>query len=177
MSDVTPETIEKLEETAPTDPAPQTDELPTELVINRGTYVTNAQKVSDDIFFSQANGPWKAVQLLVGKTHAAASGKGWWDKTTGNAANILEGRLFRTISELTEAWEELRKPNAKPMTIYWKMDEHGQMKPEGVPVELADAVIRLFDVAAYFSIDLAEAIRIKMKFNEGRPYRHGNKQA
>ena len=48
-------------------------------------------------------------------------------------------------------------------------------KPEGVAVELADAVIRIADLCGHLGIDLEEVIEIKMAYNEGRPYKHGKK--
>lgn len=48
-------------------------------------------------------------------------------------------------------------------------------KPEGVAVELADAVIRIADLCGHLGIDLEEVIEIKMAYNEGHPYKHGKK--
>jgi NTP pyrophosphatase (non-canonical NTP hydrolase) len=48
-------------------------------------------------------------------------------------------------------------------------------KPEGIPSELADAIIRILDIAAFHGIDIAHAVADKMAYNETRPYRHGNK--
>lgn len=48
-------------------------------------------------------------------------------------------------------------------------------KPEGFPVELADVMIRLMDLAERMGIDLAEMINIKMAYNATRPYRHGRR--
>ena len=48
-------------------------------------------------------------------------------------------------------------------------------KPEGIAAELADAVIRSADLCGALGIDLEEVISEKMKYNEGRPYRHGKK--
>lgn len=41
--------------------------------------------------------------------------------------------------------------------------------------ELADAVIRIFDLAAYQEIDLGKHICLKLLYNETRPYKHGKK--
>jgi len=46
-------------------------------------------------------------------------------------------------------------------------------KPEGIPYECADAVIRLFDFADFYKIDLESAIIEKMNFNKTRPHMHG----
>lgn len=48
-------------------------------------------------------------------------------------------------------------------------------KPEGLVVELADAVIRIADLCGAFGLDLAAAIEIKHAYNETRPHRHGGK--
>lgn len=41
--------------------------------------------------------------------------------------------------------------------------------------EIADAMIRLMDLAAFRKIDLEGHIRAKMRYNSLRPYRHGKK--
>ena len=52
---------------------------------------------------------------------------------------------------------------------------YGYAKPEGVPSELADIVIRVMDIAEFYGIDLAQAILDKMEYNNARPYKHGRK--
>ena len=42
--------------------------------------------------------------------------------------------------------------------------------------EIADACIRLFDLAAEYTIDLEYCIERKHKINLQRPYKHGNKK-
>jgi len=49
-------------------------------------------------------------------------------------------------------------------------------KPEGVPSELADILVRLIDTASRYSIDLAEEFMRKMRYNETRGYKHGGKK-
>ena len=49
-------------------------------------------------------------------------------------------------------------------------------KPEGVPIELADAYIRMLDCWTHFGIDVIEAASIKHAYNKKRPYRHGNRE-
>jgi NTP pyrophosphatase (non-canonical NTP hydrolase) len=46
-------------------------------------------------------------------------------------------------------------------------------KPEGVPSELADAVIVIFSMCGHYGIDLESAIIDKMEYNKTRPYKHG----
>lgn len=68
-----------------------------------------------------------------------------------------------------EAVEEYRK-GRDPREIYYNGE-----KPEGIPIELADAVIRILDYCEFAGIDLESAISIKARYNESRPYRHGGK--
>lgn len=76
-------------------------------------------------------------------------------------------------AECSEAWEEARKPKFKPGHTYYS--DGG--KPEGLPSELADIMIRVADTAETLGIDLTAAIAEKMAYNKTRPYRHGNKNA
>ena len=50
-------------------------------------------------------------------------------------------------------------------------------KPEGVPSELADIVIRALAAADAWGIDLQSAIEEKLAYNQTRGYRHGGKTA
>jgi len=47
------------------------------------------------------------------------------------------------------------------------------LKPEGVPSEFADIIIRVLDACAAYGIDIDAAITEKMAYNETRPYKHG----
>jgi NTP pyrophosphatase (non-canonical NTP hydrolase) len=73
-------------------------------------------------------------------------------------------------SEVSEILEEFRSGH-DAIDVYYREDG----KPEGVPFELADVVIRCFDMADYYGIDLEEAIIEKHEFNKTRPYKHGKK--
>jgi NTP pyrophosphatase (non-canonical NTP hydrolase) len=53
------------------------------------------------------------------------------------------------------------------------LEEGHTGKPEGFPVELADAVIRLFGLAYEAGIDLPAAIEEKLAYNATRPFKHG----
>lgn len=101
------------------------------------------------------------INELVKKAHENAVKHGFWDNPLdfGTAIALIH-------SELSEALEEHRNGND---LIY-----HGRNnKPEGIAVELADAVIRIADLCGYMGIPLESVISEKMKYNESRPYRHG----
>lgn len=73
-------------------------------------------------------------------------------------------------SEVSEILEEFRDGHEATEKYY---REDG--KPEGVPVELADVIIRCMDMAEFYGIDLEEAIKEKHQFNKTRPYKHGKR--
>jgi NTP pyrophosphatase (non-canonical NTP hydrolase) len=77
-------------------------------------------------------------------------------------------------SEASEALEEHRNGNA-PTLLYNSVSGNRVEKPEGIPIELADIVIRVAQVCGYYGIDLDFAIQRKMHYNSQRPYRHGGK--
>lgn len=78
----------------------------------------------------------------------------------------MEGKLLRVISEISEASELIRDDN---WTSWYEEDG----KPEGFIFELADAMIRIGDIAASLGYDLEVAIAEKLLYNSKRPYLHG----
>ena len=48
-------------------------------------------------------------------------------------------------------------------------------KPEGMPIELADVIIRILDMGYAEGIDIGQAIHTKMQYNKTRSHRHGGK--
>ncbi|MDL2324045.1 hypothetical protein LJC61_02680 [Ruminococcaceae bacterium OttesenSCG-928-A16] len=121
---------------------------------------------------------------LVKDVHENAKAHGWWD----------EGRSFGELialchSELSEALEEYRKgfdptdtyyigDNGVPViteTMQFVDADGTPEKPEGIPSELADVVIRIMDMCGHYGIDLEAAILEKHEYNKTRPYKHGGK--
>jgi NTP pyrophosphatase (non-canonical NTP hydrolase) len=105
------------------------------------------------------------ITELVKHAHQTAKDKGWHFPLPSFA-----GQIALCHSELSEALEAYRDG----LPVYKVVYGDGK-KPEGVPIELADVVIRIADMCGYYGIDLEQAIKEKMEYNRGRPYRHGNK--
>ncbi|MBZ4662791.1 MAG: MazG nucleotide pyrophosphohydrolase domain protein [Caloramator sp.] len=70
--------------------------------------------------------------------------------------NAIAARLALIHSEVSEALEAIRKGDK-----------------ENFKEELADIVIRVFDLCGGLSIDLEHEIEKKMEKNKQRPYKHG----
>lgn len=113
-----------------------------------------------------------AIEKLANEVHAIAKSKGWWDK------ECSFGEVIALIhSELSEALGLYREEkNVKSVWIEPAPVKGFVGKPEGIPIELADAIIRILDYCGRHDIDIANAILLKMEYNKTRPYRHGGKK-
>lgn len=89
--------------------------------------------------------------------HKVAKNHGWWD--TGRS---IPESLCLIHSEISEALEGVRN--------HLKVGEDGWLGEE-----LADAVIRIFDLCEHEGIDIIGEIEKKHEKNKDRPYRHGGK--
>lgn len=141
------------------------------------------------------------IDKLMLRAHQNAVDKGWWDdpKTFGELISLIHSELsealeeFRNNREINETYYsgkiEIQNRSATTVEcVGTSVIKNGNIpmpgrsevihcgKPEGVPSELADAVIRIFDMCAAYEIDLVEAIEEKMKYNETRSHKHGGKK-
>lgn len=129
------------------------------------------------------------INQMVRRAHQNSYDKGWWDaqklppeEIQDPHASCLDHRaveatipekLMLIVTEAAEAMECYRDPDHAP-TEAWT-GEGG--KPEGLPAELADIVIRIGDLCGALGIDLEVAVLAKMAHNERRAHRHGGKRA
>lgn len=88
--------------------------------------------------------------------------------------NYYANRLMLIAGEVTEAHEELRSGRGVAEE-YVNTSPGKEGKPEGIPSELADIVIRVFDLSGEAGIDLATVIKNKMDYNASRERLHGRK--
>lgn len=101
-----------------------------------------------------------AINLFAADCHAASRKAGWYTNPTTGAAlarNVPE-MLCLIHSEISEAMEGYRKSLHDDKLPHRKMIE----------VELADAMIRIGDLATYLGLDVGGAIVEKMAFNATR---------
>ena len=107
-----------------------------------------------------------AATHLQNVCHNAAVDAGWWHcPKTGVPStpeyirdSLIPQKLLLIHSEISEACEADRKG---------LMDSHLPHR-NGVEVELADAAIRIFDLAGALGFDLGAAIAEKMAYNAQR---------
>ena len=113
-----------------------------------------------------------ASNILTEACHGASKAAGWWATPTGGATRdnpmCFSNKLMLIVSEVSEAMEGDRKSLPDDKLPHRPMRE----------VELADAVIRIFDLAGAYDMDLGGAIAEKMAFNAIRPdHKLANRQA
>jgi hypothetical protein len=101
---------------------------------------------------------------------------GWHDKP-----RPISEVLILIVTEVAELYEEVRNgvvPEDGMRMLPANQDIGETMdKPEGIVIELADIVIRCFDAAGEWHLDLGGALIDKLIYNTTRSYRHGGKTA
>ena len=101
---------------------------------------------------------------------------------TAMLRNYYMVKIGLIMSEGAEALEELR--SGRPVDQNYYTDSDGNEaprlsvnaklnKPEGVPSEIADIVIRCFDFADEAGFSLIEVILEKLAYNDTRAHMHG----
>lgn len=103
------------------------------------------------------------IRAFVAASYGMSFKKGWWtDKKTGESTLlnplVFSNKIALIHSEVSEALEGDRRS---------KMDEHLPHR-KSAEVELADAMIRIADLAGAFGYDLGGAIIEKMAYNDVR---------
>ena len=123
------------------------------------------------------------INELAREVHENAVAHGFYETTPS-----LPEVIALIHSELSEALEEYR--NGKPLiygccNIEGAVCDHSETcdrtegepscKPEGIAVELCDAVIRIFDTLDFYGVNIESVIEGKHEYNKSRPYKHGGK--
>lgn len=133
------------------------------------------------------------LQIKIGRGNAQRGFHAEGDELRANAAseheydtamlrNYYMVKLGLIITEAAEGLEDLR--NGRPVNENYYTDSDGNEaprlsvnaklnKPEGVPSEIADIVIRCFDFADEAGFSLINAILEKLAYNDTRAHMHG----
>ena len=119
------------------------------------------------------------IKELQKEIHKNAVSKGFYDQP-----HNFGNDLMLVVSELGEAIEAHRQNEWCDMKAFNEVLISEQFDFETcfkkyvkdtVNDELADAVIRIFDMAEYYGIDLEKHIELKMEYNKSRPRLHDKK--
>lgn len=139
--------------------------------------------------------PKISLNDMADRVHDLACQKGWWPSLAAAGATPSDPAGFDVSTARRLAMQDKPFPQAiallheevseafrwwkkNPMGVAGDLEPHIiEGKPEGVPSELADILIRLLDMAAAYRIDLDAAVAEKHHFNRGRTHRHGGKIA
>lgn len=110
----------------------------------------------------------QTINAFAAECNRRSSEAGWWkDNIANNGLDfedspyfpfVVASKLMLAVSEISEAMEGHRKG---------KMDDHLPHRPM-IEVEIADAFIRLGDLAAKLRLDVGGAIEEKMAYNAVR---------
>ena len=121
------------------------------------------------------------INQLAKEIHENAVSKGFWDKDRN-----LGEMLMLIVSEVSEAMEADRKSRYTKLSKLSRMNLAGQDNSVFLELfkihvkdtfedELADACVRIFDLAYSRCIDLEWHIKQKMRYNTTREKMHGKK--
>lgn len=129
---------------------------------------TEYSKVAEAFVNDELNDHHRSLQAMCRMIHGLNRHAGWWeDSETGEDVMSwppkfgmlwVMSKLLLCVTELAEATEGARKDLMDDKLPHRKMIE----------VELADAVIREFDLAGGLGLDLAGAIMEKLAYNSVR---------
>lgn len=100
----------------------------------------------------------ECVEALTEACYAASKNAGWWENADLTNVETICTKLCLIHSEISEAMEGLRKD---------KNDDHLPDR-KMFEVELADALIRIADLAGAMGLDLGGAVCEKMEYNRKR---------
>ena len=103
------------------------------------------------------------LNRLAYRIHAANREAGFWPE---DRERPLTETTMLIVTELSEAIEEDRVGRGP---LWYREDG----KPEGVDVELIDALIRLLDLLGARGVDIERLMNEKLDYNKGRGVRHG----
>lgn len=152
--------------------------------------------------YAEISGPL-SMDEIARVAYATAKEKGWHDpgmeKTVGDDISLMHSELsealedFRAGRKVSEVYYETyaipEKWVDKLTTFLRGTGLNGEIvenlrsalrldtpKPCGIPIELADVIIRIGDFCVKHGVDIQGAVEMKLKYNKTRSHRHGGKK-
>lgn len=107
------------------------------------------------------------IRELQRDIYKTAVEHGWWEED-----RRVPELLCLVHSEVSEALEAYRVNGTDTLVGFYQPTE----KPEGLFVELADAIIRILDMSERYGVDMGHLVELKHEYNKTREYRHGGKR-
>ena len=118
------------------------------------------------------------IKQISEEIHAVNVKNGFWeDKETKNIGETL----MLVVTELAEALEAHRKGHYTNVRKYEIASVNDFKTAFEIHIknsfedELADVIIRMFDLCEGFGIDIETHIYLKLEYNKTREYKHGKK--
>ena len=135
----------------------------------------------------------RTLNELANAACEIACSKGWHDKPVPIAQ--YAALIHSEVSEMYEQHRAGRDANevyfvaSEAVMVFRRLspidpencartvrDAEQGVKFEGIPIELADVIIRVLDMACDLGIDIEAAVEAKMAYNATRPHMHGGKR-
>lgn len=127
--------------------------------ILKSHYPQDSLKLKDDFEYIHSNlVHW--LKLFSEYIYNVSVSKGWWGTDTNDGA--ICARIHGEVSEIMEA---LRYDNPESDHIEMSLAEE----------EIADVILMCLEFAKFKNWDVFNALSLKTKFNENRPFKHGKK--
>lgn len=117
------------------------------------------------------------INEIAREVHQNSVNKGFYEDQHQNVGE----KLMLTVSEISEALEAHRNGKRADLATFEVLSEDNEdcfesnfktFIKDSFEDELADAVIRLLDLAQWQGIDIQKHIELKHKYNTTRPYKH-----
>lgn len=115
----------------------------------------------------------RAINDLAEDISDLAEQKGFWDAEAFSDIALIPTKLALVGSEVAEALDVHRKEyddDTESLT-----SNMTPMQEDDFTEELADVVIRVFDVCGYYDLDIGTAIIDKIEKNRLRPHKHSKR--
>ena len=119
------------------------------------------------------------INILQKQIHNNAVEKGFYDKVPefGTSLMLITSELAECLeAHRQDDWCDINAFNEVLINETYDFETcFKKYVKDTVQDELADAFIRILDVAEFYKIDLQKHVQLKMKYNAKREKKHGKK--